>query len=331
LARPADRLLFSPTRDRYGVRLALVFGNHAPGGCCPHYAAGKCRHCDVGAGEGVAFTSDLNRRRLAWFQEHYRRVLPEVGHLVLYNSGSFLNPQELPVDLLDEILAWTRTLPGLRIVSLETREIAATELAVRRVAEAVGSGRTARVILGLETSDDRLRDEVLAKDMPRAAVNRVVEAIRLATGGLGRERIGLTVNILIGGPGTTLQKALDDALGTARFALEAGRDAHVSVDLNLHPYYRSARGQSYFPAHPRCSARTVALVASAIAKLAVSCVPPSVLFIGTNDEGHDRDFIPPGSCADTVHDAFESFNRSQNPSVLEFMCRAESQKECPSQ
>ena len=40
LARPADRLLFAPTRDRYGVRLALVFGNHAPGGQCPYYAAG---------------------------------------------------------------------------------------------------------------------------------------------------------------------------------------------------------------------------------------------------------------------------------------------------
>ena len=106
LARPADRLLFAPTQDRYGVRLALVFGNHAPGGQCPYFAAGKCRHCDIGAGEGAAFTSELNRQRLAWFQGQYRQILPEVVHLVLYNSGSFLNPQELPVDLLDEILVW---------------------------------------------------------------------------------------------------------------------------------------------------------------------------------------------------------------------------------
>ncbi len=128
LARPADRLLFAPTRDRYGVRLALVFGNHAPGGQCPYYAAGKCRHCDIGAGEGAAVTSESNRQRLAWFQEHYRPVLREVAHLVLYNSGSLLNPLEMPADLLDEVLVWARSLPALRMVSLETRENAVTEL-----------------------------------------------------------------------------------------------------------------------------------------------------------------------------------------------------------
>ena len=84
---------------------------------------------------------------------------------------------------------------------------------------------------------------------------------------LGTERIGLTFNILVGGPGTTLQTAVDDALATAHFALETGRAANLSVDLNLHPYYRSARGQSHFPAHPRCSPQTVARVASALAEL----------------------------------------------------------------
>jgi len=152
--------------------------------------------------------------------------------------------------------------------------------------------------------------------MPRAAVNRVVEAIRSATGDLGHGRIGLTFNILIGGPGTTSQDALDDALRTARFALETARDANVSVDLNLHPYYRGARGQASFPAHPRCSLETTARVASAIAELTASCIPPSVLFIGSNDEGHDRDLIPPGWRADTVREAFDEFNRSQDPSTL---------------
>ena len=138
----------------------------------PYYAAGQCRHCDIGAGEGAAATSELNRQRLAWFQGHYRQVLPEVAHLVLYNSGSLLNPQEMPAEVLDEILAWARSLPALRIVSLETRENAVTELSLRRVADALGPGRMLRVILGLETSDDHRREELLAKRMPRAAVQK---------------------------------------------------------------------------------------------------------------------------------------------------------------
>lgn len=323
LARPADRLLLAPARDRYGVRLALVFGNHARGGRCPYCAAGNCRHCDIGAGEGAAFTCELNRQRLAWFQDHYHKILPEVVHLVLYNSGSLLDPQEMPADLLDEVLLWARSLPALRMVSLETRENTVTELSLRRVADALGPRRMARVILGLETSDDHRREELLAKQMPRAAVQRAVEAIGSVAAELGTERLGSTFNILVGGPGTTLPDAVDDALTTAHFALESGRVAGISVDLNLHPYYRSARGRSHFPAHPRCSPRTVALAASAIAERVALHVPPAAIFIGMEDEGNDRDLISLPWRADAVRDAFEKFNQSQDASVLSFMCRAE--------
>jgi hypothetical protein len=325
-ARPADRLLLAPARDRYGVRLALVFGNHAPGGQCPYYAAGKCRHCDIGAGEGAAFTSELNRRRLAWFRGHYRRTLPEVAHLVLYNSGSLLDPQEMPAEVLDEVLAWARSLPALRVVSMETRENAVTELAIRRVADTLGPGRMARLILGLETSNDHRRQKLLAKQMPRAAVERAVAKIAAVAAGLGPERIGLTFNILVGGPGTTSDSALHDALETAHSALETGREARLPVDLNLHPYYPGARGQAHFPAHPRCSPQTVARVASAVARLAGRRVPPSVLFIGTDDEGHDRDRIPPGWRAGAVREAFERFNQSQDPAAVAPLCRAEGRR-----
>lgn len=316
LARPADRLLFAPTQDRYGVRLALVFANQAPGGKCPHYAAGECRYCDIGAGEGAAATSELNRRRLAWFQEHYRQVLPEVVHLVLYNSGSLLNPREMPAQVLDEVLAWTRSLPALRMVSLETRENEATGPSLCRVADALGPGRMVRVILGLETSDDHLREEVLAKRMPRAAVRKAVEEIRSVATDLGSERIGLTFNILVGGPGTTLPSAVDDALATANFAWETGRAANLSVDLNLHPYYRTARGRSHFPAHPRCSPQTVARVARAIAERVALHVPPTALFIGIEDESDDRDPVSVDWRAEAVREAVAKFNQSQDAAAL---------------
>ena len=78
-ARPADRLLFQPVSDRYGIRLPLVRQSSA-GRQCPYFTTGNCRHCDIGVGEGAEFTSELNRQRLVWFQEDYREVLPEVRH-----------------------------------------------------------------------------------------------------------------------------------------------------------------------------------------------------------------------------------------------------------
>src|SRR5271165_5443393 len=80
-AVPRAESLFEPVRDRYGWRLALVFGNHATGGFCPYYGREQCFHCDIGAGEGTAFDLPTNRERLAWFQEYYRPHLASISHL----------------------------------------------------------------------------------------------------------------------------------------------------------------------------------------------------------------------------------------------------------
>ena len=240
-------------------------------------------------------------------------------HLVLYNSGSLLNRRELPAEMLDEILAWARSLPALRVVSLETREGAVTERSVRRVADALGPGHAGRLILGMETADDHLREELLAKGMSRAAVKKAVAAISSVAADLGTGRMGLTFNILVGGPGTTSRTAVDDALATADFALEAGRAANIPVDLNLHPYYRSAQGRSRFPGHPRCSPQTVARAASAIAERIARRAAPTAIFIGIEDEGNDRDTVPLDWPTAMVREALANFNQSQDASAL---CRA---------
>jgi hypothetical protein len=294
----------------------LVFGNQAPGGQCPYYTAGQCHFCDIGSGEGVAATAESNRQRLAWFQQRYRSVLPQVAHLVLYNSGSILNSRELSGEVLVEILTWARSLPDLRVVSMETRESAVTEFSVRRVAEALGPGSMLRVILGLETSDDYRREQLLGKRMSRAAVQRAVEAIGLAASELAAERIGLTFNILIGGPGTTARTAVDDAVATADFALGLGEAAKLSVDLNLHPYYPSARGRLHFPDHPRCSPQTVANVALATGEKVSRRFPPTAIYIGIEDEGNDVESAQLGRGDQAARDAFAKFNQSQDTAVV---------------
>ena len=120
---PRADSLYQPVRDRHGWRLALVFGNHASGGLCPYYTNVRCFHCDIGAGEGAAFDLGTNRQRLAWFQEYYGPRLTSVNHLVLYNSGSVLNPHEMPLELLDGIVAFAGSLPAVSVLSLDSRSL----------------------------------------------------------------------------------------------------------------------------------------------------------------------------------------------------------------
>jgi len=313
---PRSSSLFAPVRDRYGWRLALVFGNHAPGGVCPYYAGARCRHCDIGAGEGAAFDHQTNRRRLQWFREHYAKLWPELSHLVLYNSGSILNPLEMPRDLLEEILTFADSLPALRAISLESRESFIKPDSLTRTASMLGPGRAVRPILGVETANDRFRNGLLNKQMPHQAVVLAFQAVGEVSRSLGRGRVGLDVNVVVGVPGTTPQTAVEDALQTARFAFEKGVEYDVAVDLNLHPYYPSGRGLASFPGQGRCPLSVLARATVMICEVGRSLAPGSAVFIGWQDEGHDRD--PYGRALELAdaQAAFDTFNRTQDPICL---------------
>lgn len=314
-ARPAGGV-FEPVHDRYGLRLSLVFGNHAPGGRCPYHAAARCWHCDLGAGEGAAFDLATNLRRLAWFRRYYADTLPRVAHLVLFNSGSTLNPRELPPPLLGELLAFARSLPAAQVISLDSREPYVTSGAVVQVARALRAGQVVRPILGLESADERIRNGLLAKQMPRAAVLRAFAATGAAARELGPGRVGLDVNVVVGGPGTTPVTVVEDAVETARFALRHGQQEGVPVDLNLHPYYPSARGQTRFPDQRRCPLSILPRVVEEIAKVSRALGAGAGIFIGLEDEGHDREQALRDEELGRVREAIARFNRSQEPGAL---------------
>jgi hypothetical protein len=316
VAPPADSL-FEVVRDRYGRRLALVFGNHAPGGQCPYYAARLCHHCDIGSGEGAAFDLDTNRKRLAWFWEHYAAQLAGISHLVVYNSGSVLNPREMPVVFLDEIVARAGALGSLRVLSLDAREAYITMQAVHAILARLNPGITLRAILGIESADDRIRNDVIEKRMPRRAIDRVFRDLGAVASECGPRRIGLDVNVVIGAPGTREETAVDDAVATARFAWSRGIEHGVSVDLNLHPYYAGKRGHERFPGRGRASLATTAQAAARIAGLARSMELDASIFIGWQDEGHDRQRALRSVELAHAQAAFDAFNQTNEPGALD--------------
>ena len=309
--------LFEPVRDRYGWRLALVFGNHAPGGLCPYVAAQRCFHCDIGSGEGAAFDHQTNLRRLAWFRDRYQPVLASIDHLVLYNSGSVLNPREMPTDVLREILAFARSLPAVRVISLDSRESYIRPGTLRRILHCLGEGYMVRPILGIETADGRIRDEILQKRMPRSAIARVFRDLSELAAERGAGTVGLDVNVVIAGPGTSGETAVDDALATARLALGSGLAHGVKVNLNLHPYYKSHRGSARFPNHPRCSLATTVQVVRAVASVVRSMAADASLFIGWQDEGHDLDRAERERVIEHARTAFDHFNQTNDPNALD--------------
>jgi hypothetical protein len=251
-----------------------------------------------------------------WFRDYYRGYLDSIRHLVVYNSGSVLNPREMLPELLEDIIAFARSLPSVRVVSMDSREPYIKPKVLERILSAAGGGITIRPILGLESADDRIRNVILQKAMPHAAIMRVFRNLGALAVRYGASRIGLDINIVIAGPGTTTLTAVEDAVLTAEFALSAGLRHGVNVDLNLHPYYIGARGSARFPNHQRCSTETTARAATSIARVVRSKEAQSNIFIGWQDEAHDVEQEQRALELRQARASFDRFNQSNDPAIF---------------
>jgi len=291
-AIPDSNILFEPVDDHYGPRLALVFGNHAEDGVCPYARAKRCHHCDIGFGEGVQFDSAMNIRRLEWLKQYYASSWSEVAHLLIYNSGSTLNPRELSPEVCEQIIAFARSLPNLRQFSMDSREAFITTGYVRHLARALGAGKRFGVILGIESADDRIRNKFLNKKMSATAITKSLARFKQAWDSVDQDQRqqmaapALLINLVIGSPGTTDQTVIQDAMNTARYAINLANEYQLPLDLNIHPYYPSSNSLQHYPDHPRASSQTVVEVVTALNALKSENIQ---FFVGLQDENHDQD------------------------------------------
>src|SRR3989344_1150236 len=228
---PDKSILFKPVRDAYGSRLALVFGNEFAKGECPFYTAKQCYHCDIGAGEGTQFTTEMNRERLDFFRQHYGDVLRNVVHLVVYNSGSTLNKAEMSRKTLEHIAKYASSLNGCKIISFDSREMYVTKDSLEYVANHLRENQQARVILGIESQEDVVRIGKLNKRMTKQGIERA-----FATAGKYSGRVGIDVNIVFQPPEIVGIEAITEAVETVKYSLDLAEKYNVHVDFNYHPF-----------------------------------------------------------------------------------------------
>lgn len=308
-AVPSKSRLFPPTVDAYGTRLALVFGNESKTGACPFYGH-NCFHCDIGAGEN-AFTSHLNFQRLNFYRDHYAGALPTLRHLILYNSGSLLNAQELSIATLDGLLEFARSLAHCGLISLDSREQFVRGPILERLQAGLRTEQRLRITIGLETQDDHVRCVVLRKRMSKQNI-----AHAFAVLGQHGPRVGAELNVLFHPPGIAQSDAIAEVCKTFEYGLELSQRFGVPVDFNFHPYYRSIIGSQHFPAHRRGSLEDAMEAITRGRRLMDRIGGDSKLYIGWYDEGHDQDEQRRACELESHLAGFLEFNRTQNPACL---------------
>jgi len=311
LAIPEKSTLFDSVVGGYGRRLALVFGNEFQDGKCPFYQS-QCNHCDIGAGEGIKFNYDLNKQRLEFFQDYYAHVLPEVVHLVIYNSGSTLNKLEMSPETLFYIAKYAASLEKCKIVSWDSRESYIKHKNLDVIVNNLRQDQQIKIILGIESQDETIRMVNLKKLMSKEAIEKSFEIA-----GTYNTRIGIEFNIVFQAPEIVGQDAIAEADKTVRYGLDLSQKYQVPIDFNFHAYYPSTKSQAMFPNHPRAKLQDAIQALLLMKESITQYNNEATIFIGWQDENHDREQNKRESELHKYIDMFNRFNIEQDIAILQ--------------
>ena len=307
---PAKQLLYQPTKDFYGKRLTLVFGNEFSGGKCTFYQE-QCFHCDIGAGEGVRFTPEMNKKRLDFFKDYYGSVLPDVVHLLIYNSGNVLNPGEMSPETMRHVLDYAASLQNCKVISVDSREGFINYRNLERLVVGIRHDQTPRVVLGIESQDDLIRIGKLNKRITREAIERAFKVL-----GTYKGRIGIDINIVFQPPEIVGEEAIREAVATTQYGLQLSQKFGVPVDFNPCTYYPSLISRTKFPNHPRANLEDTIDALARMREVIDSRSPTSILFLGWNDEGHDQSHTERRDEESQYRTLTDRFNETQDVKIL---------------
>ena len=138
-----------------------------------------------------------------------------------------------------------------------------------------------------------------------------------AIAGSYKSRVGIEFNIVFQPPEFVGQTAIIEAVKTVNYGLNLSQTYQVPIDFNFHAYYPSQKSQAIFPDHPRAKIED-AIQALLLMKQAISEQRSSAkIFIGWQDEAHDREQNKRESELQQYLDIFHQFNVEQNMSILQ--------------
>lgn len=233
--------IFSLRRDRNGFRPVFPLGNVL--GLCPY----DCSFCGVKTTERV--TVAQVKRRFDELCAVYSGQIDGDYHPVIYNRGNVTNPREFPPELLSYVLERFRFDSRMVYISINSREMDATEEFLALLA---GHHLSFPVhfIFGLESFSDRM--PALMGKNTTGELGRFVDKLR-PYNSAGRDLVdagqyvfGLDVNLVCmpelylpetqtrDGNERTILRGIESEL--ALVLSECPRE--VPIQVNLHPYHR---------------------------------------------------------------------------------------------
>ena len=194
----------SPERAENAIIPALTIILKTPG--CSWNRCLMCGYRHFRYPRGGASHGDFLKGQLTWVVEKFAGQ--EYGIVKIFTSGSFLDPREIPLGIRGEILSRFR---GKKVIA-ETRPEFVTQEAIGQCMAALDTGSSTvsfSVAMGLETSDDGIREKCIDKGF---SFRDFVAASRIAR----LAGAGVKAYLLQKPPYLTEREAIDDVARSVR-------------------------------------------------------------------------------------------------------------------
>ena len=162
-----------------------------------------------------------------------RKAKPEI--LVIYNGGSFLSDKEIPLKTQLAILKFVRQHPTIKKIMVESRAEFVNEIKLRQYKDALGEKKM-EIAIGLESADDKIRNECLKKGLSKATFEKAIKLCQIFN-------IQTFAYVFLKPHCLTEKEAVEDAVKSIEYCFQTGVDevslscAFVQEGTLLHELY----------------------------------------------------------------------------------------------
>lgn len=188
-------------------------------GCAWARRSGGCYMCGFKAKiEQVQRGKPSSHKRLMKIFRLGRLVVANnsPGNLTIYNAGSFLNEEEIPLETQLEICRQVSKHPTIERLVIESRPEFVTADKIKHLVSILGK-KTLEVGIGLECASDEIRARCIHKGFLRKDYEKAAEILK-------RNGAKLLTYVFLKPIYLTEREAIEEAIATLEYAFRAGSD-----------------------------------------------------------------------------------------------------------
>lgn len=214
---------FSPAAGKTEDRLIQFF----PGMGCRIWLQTEgecCSFCNIPAATRFAVLGpDSEGNFKGWTVDHadYRHMFHHsledaegITNLTLFNGGSFLTDREVPRAFRHDVYRTVAAHPTIERLTVESRPEFMAEAELDEAGDMLG-GKQFQIAIGLESANDKIRNDNLKKFMGRPGFERAVQRVQ-------NRGMEVSAYVFLKAPGLTEAEALQDVLDSCAYLADLG-------------------------------------------------------------------------------------------------------------